>query len=143
MNFWEMLILSGIKKFPYGSIVIEWPNGNVNKVESSLDGPNAKLIMHDNQVAKEIIKGGSIKFAELYISKKISTDNLTNLIHYFAVNNDQAENTLKISFIKNLLNKFIHFNYPTNDDFSFLKQLVNSKNSNQIKKLFFNKLYMY
>ena len=109
MNFWEMLILNGIKKFPYGSIILEWPNGNINKIEASLDGPNAKLIIHDNQVAKEIIKGGSVKFAELYISKKVSTDNLTNLIHYFAVNNDQAENTLKISFIKNLFNKFIHF----------------------------------
>jgi cyclopropane-fatty-acyl-phospholipid synthase len=101
--------LNGIKKFPYGSIILEWPNGNINKIEGSEDGPNAKLIIHDNQVAKEIIKGGSVKFAELYISKKVSTDNLTNLIHYFAVNNDQAENTLKISFIKNLFNKFIHF----------------------------------
>ena len=109
MNFWEILILNGIKKFPYGSIILEWPNGNINKIEASQDGPNAKLIIHDNQVAKEIIKGGSMKFAELYISKKVSTDNLTNLIHYFAVNNDQAENTLKISFIKNLFNKFIHF----------------------------------
>ena len=104
-----MLILNGIKKFPYGSIILEWPNGNINNIEASQDGPNAKLIIHDNQVAKEIIKGGSVKFAELYISKKVSTDNLTNLIHYFAVNNDQAENTLKISFIKNLFNKFIHF----------------------------------
>ena len=109
MNFWEILILNGIKKFPYGSIILEWPNGNINKIEASQDGPNAKLIIHDNEVAKEIIKGGSVKFAELYISKKVSTDNLTNLIHYFAVNNDQAENTLKISFIKNLFNKFIHF----------------------------------
>ena len=109
MNFWEMLILNGIKKFPYGSIILEWPNGNINNIEASQDGPNAKLIIHDNQVAKEIIKGGSVKFAELYISKKVSTDNLTNLIHYFAVNNDQAENTLKISLIKNLFNKFIHF----------------------------------
>ena len=109
MNFWEMLILNGIKKFPYGSIILEWPNGNINKIEASKDGPNAKLKIHDNQVAKEIIKGGSVKFAELYISKQVSTDNLTNLIHYFAVNNDQAENTLKISFIKNLFNKFIHF----------------------------------
>ena len=109
MNFWEILIMNGIKKFPYGSIILEWPNGNINKIEASQDGPNAKLIIHDNQVAKEIIKGGSVKFAELYISKKVSTDNLTNLIHYFAGNNDQAENTLKISFIKNLFNKFIHF----------------------------------
>ena len=109
MNFWEMLILNGIKKFPYGSIILEWPNGNINKIEASQDGPNAKLIIHDNKVAKEIIKGGSVKFAELYINKKVSTNNLTTLIHYFAVNNDQAENTLKISFIKNSLNKFFHF----------------------------------
>ena len=109
MNFWEILILNGIKKFPYGSIILEWPNGNINKIEGSEDGPNAKLIIHDNQVSKEIIKGGSVKFAELYISKKVSTDNLTNLIHYFAVNNDQAENTLKISFFKNLFNKLFIF----------------------------------
>lgn len=50
---------------------------------------------------------------------------------------------IKQKIKNNIKNKFIHFNYPTNDDFSFLKQLVNSKNSNQIKKLFFNKLYMY
>ena len=31
MNFWNNLFLNGIRKFPYGSIEIEWPNGKLKK----------------------------------------------------------------------------------------------------------------
>jgi len=31
MNFWDKIFLKGIKKFPYGSLEIEWPNGRFQK----------------------------------------------------------------------------------------------------------------
>ena len=109
MNFWERLFLNGLKKFPYGSIQIEWPNGETQIIKANQNGPKASLKIYNKNVIKEIIRGGSVKFAELYISKKISSDNLTKLIHYFAVNNDQAENTFELSLLKTLYNKLIHF----------------------------------
>ena len=109
MKFWNKLFLNGVKKFPYGSISIEWPNGITNKIDSDKYGPHAHLKIADNNVIKEIIHGGSVKFAELYMDKRISSKNLTSLMHYCALNNDQAEETFKISFLKYLHNKFLHF----------------------------------
>ena len=109
MKFWNKLFLNGVKKFPYGSISIEWPNGITNKIDSNKYGPHAHLKIADNNVIKEIIHGGSVKFAELYMDKRISSKNLTSLMHYCALNNDQAEETFKISFLKYLHNKFLHF----------------------------------
>ena len=109
MKFWNKLFLNGIKKFPYGSISIEWPNGIINKIDAKNNGPHAHLKIADNNVIKEIIHGGSVKFAELYMNKRISSKNLTSLMYYCALNNDQAEETFKISFVKYLYNKFLHF----------------------------------
>ena len=108
MKFWNKLFLNGVKKFPYGSISIEWPNGVTNKIDADNHGPHAHLKIADNNVIKEIIHGGSVKFAELYMDKRISSKNLTSLMHYCALNNDQAEETFKISFLKYLYNKFLH-----------------------------------
>jgi len=109
MNFWDKIFLKGIKKFPYGSIQIEWPDGKSQKIDAIHKGPNAKLKIVDSNVVREIIQGGSIKFAELYISKRIITNNLTNLMHYCALNNDQAEETFKITIFRYLYNKYLHF----------------------------------
>ena len=109
MNFWDKIFLKGIKKFPYGSLQIEWPDGKFQKIDAIHKGPNAKLKIVDSNVVREIIQGGSIKFAELYISKRIITNNLTNLMHYCALNNDQAEETFKITIFRYLYNKYLHF----------------------------------
>ena len=109
MSFWDKLFLSGIKKFPYGSIEIEWPNGKIEIISALKDGPRANLKISDNDVVKEIINGGSVKFAELYMNKRLSSANLTTLMHYFALNNDEAEDTFKVSTFKYLYNKFAHF----------------------------------
>ena len=109
MNFWDKIFLKGIKKFPYGSLEIEWPDGKFQKIDALHEGPNARLKIVDTNVVREIIQGGSIKFAELYISKRIITNNLTNLMHYCALNNDQAEETFKITIFRYLYNKYLHF----------------------------------
>ena len=109
MNFWNKLFLNGVQKFPYGSISIEWPNGTTKNISANNEGPQAHLKITDYNVIKEIINGGSVKFAELYIDKRISSKNLTSLMYYCALNNDQAEETFKISFLKYIYNKFLHF----------------------------------
>ena len=109
MNFWNNLFLNGIRKFPYGSIEIEWPNGKIEKIFASKNGPKANLKIADENVVKEIISGGSVKFAELYMAKRLTSSNLTALMHYFALNNDEAEDTFKVSILKYFFNKFSHF----------------------------------
>ena len=109
MNFWNNLFLNGIRKFPYGSIEIEWPNRKIEKISATKNGPKANLKIADENVVKEIISGGSVKFAELYMAKRLTSSNLTSLMHYFALNNDEAEDTLKVSLLKYFFNKFSHF----------------------------------
>ena len=109
MNFWNNLFLNGIRKFPYGSIEIEWPNGKIEKIFATKNGPKANLKIADENVVKEIISGGSVKFAELYMAKRLTSSNLTALMHYFALNNDEAEDTFKVSILKYFFNKFSSF----------------------------------
>ena len=109
MNFWNNLFLSGVKNFSCGSIDIQWPNGKIEKISASKTGPNANLKIADDRVVKEIINGGSVKFAELYMAKRLTSSNLTTLMHYFALNNDEAEETFKISILKYFFNKLSHF----------------------------------
>ena len=116
MNFWNNLFLSGIRNFSYGSIEIEWPNGKVENISASKTGPIANLKIADDKVVKEIINGGSVKFAELYMAKRLTSSNLTTLMHYFALNNDEAENTFKISILKYFFNKFSHFKNKNSQD---------------------------
>ena len=116
MNFWNNLFLSGIRNFPYGSIEIEWPNGKVEKISASKTGPTANLKITDDKVVKEIISGGSVKFAELYMAKRLTSSNLTTLMHYFALNNDEAEDTFKISILKYFFNKFSHSKNKNSQD---------------------------
>ena len=116
MNFWNNLFLSGIRNFPYGSIEIEWPNGKVEKISASKTGPTANLKITDDKVVKEIINGGSVKFAELYMAKRLTSSNLTTLMHYFALNNDEAEDTFKISILKYFFNKFSHSKNKNSQD---------------------------
>ena len=47
MKFWNKLFLNGVKKFPYGSISIEWPNGITNKIDANKHGPHAHLKIAD------------------------------------------------------------------------------------------------
>ena len=109
MNFWEILLLKGIKKFSYGSIQIEFSDGYIENIKAKKPGPKAMLKINKPNAAKEIIQGGSVAFAESYINKDISTDNLTNLIHYCALNNDQAESTFNISILKKIVHKIFHY----------------------------------
>ena len=103
MNFWDKLLLKSIKNFPNGSIEIEWPDGTVKKINGVKKGPNANLKFIDSKVTMEIINGGAIKFAELYVNKRISSKNLTCLMYYCALNNDEAEDAFNVSFFKFLL----------------------------------------
>ena len=109
MKFWNNVFLRGVRSFCYGSIEIEWPNGKIEKISASKTGPIANLKIADDKVVKEIINGGSVKFAELYMAKRLTSSNLTALMHYFALNNDEAEDTFKVSILKYFFNKFSHF----------------------------------
>ena len=109
MTFWEILLLKGLKNFSYGSIQIEFSNGYIENIKAKNPGPKAMLKILNPNTAKEIIQGGSVAFAESYINKDISTNNLTNLIHYCALNNDQAESTFNISILKKIIHKLFHY----------------------------------
>ena len=57
MNLSKKFFLNSIKKFPYGSIEIEWPNGEIQTIKATNEGPHAKLKIVDENVVKEIIQG--------------------------------------------------------------------------------------
>ena len=63
MDFWNNLFLSGIKNFPYGSIEIEWPNGNIKKISQKT---SKKLF-----VSPFYPKKGSYKLFANYVQDKI------------------------------------------------------------------------
>ena len=81
----RQLVLSVFSKINYG--VLEVVEGNQhsyfpNKLaKSDISG---KIIIHDNTVYKDFVRGGSIGAAEAFIDGKWSSPDLTSVIRIFA-----------------------------------------------------------
>ena len=84
-------------------------NLNPEELKTIISNYDGLIVRSATKVTKEIINGGAIKFAELYINKRILSKNLTCLMYYCALNNDEAEDTFNVSLFKNFINKFLHF----------------------------------
>ena len=109
MNFWISILISSLKTLPYGKLNLVLPNGKSFNFVGYKKGPVAKLKIKKYNSIKRIMKTGSIGFAEEFVENNIHTKNLSNLIYYFALNNDFIEKKFLYSFSFKIINFFNHF----------------------------------
>ncbi len=109
MNFWSNLLASSLRNLPYGNINIKLPNKEIFKFKGTKNGPNVNLEILNKSSLKKIMTEGSVGFAEDFIENKIRTSNLTDLMYYFALNNEFIEKKFRYSIIFKLTNFVKHF----------------------------------
>ena len=108
MDFWISILISSLKTLPYGKLTLTLPNGKIHNFFGCKKGPYAELKIKEHSSIKKIMKNGSIGFAEEFVENNISTKNLSNLIYYFALNNDFIEKKFLYSFSFKVLNILSH-----------------------------------
>ena len=109
MDFWNSILISSLKTLPYGKLTLTLPDGKSYNFIGYKKGPFAELKIKNNNSIKRIMKNGSIGFAEEFVENNIGTNNLSNLIYYFALNNDFIEKKFIYSFAFKFFNFFSHF----------------------------------
>ena len=109
MNFWFNLLVSTLSDLPYGKINIKLPNNKIFKFKGFKNGPSVNLEILQDSSLKKIMTEGSVGFAEDFIENKIRTSNLSELMYYFALNNEHIEEKFRYNFIFKLTNFYKHF----------------------------------
>ena len=85
-NFSDKLVFKILKDIEYGYLEITKHNGELLKFGNPQSPLKAILIIKKPNFTFNLIKGGSIGFAESYMKDEFETDNLSNLIEITARN---------------------------------------------------------
>ncbi len=119
MNLYKIsdkIVFSTLENIKFGYLEIVNHNGEIFKFGNPNDQLKANLIIKNPNFTFNLIKGGSVGFAESYMKNEFETKNLSNLIEVTARNIKQIHkfsglldlpfvNFLKNIFIKNTKNR--------------------------------------
>ena len=139
------LVLSVFSKINYGVLeVVEgtqhsfFPNENV---KSQISG---KIIIHDNSVYKDFVRGGSIGAAESFIEGKWTSPDLTAVIRIFAKAQQQTDQLEKKgAWLNKLKNQFFHWQNRNNQSGSKRNILAHYDLGNELYTRFLDDSMMY
>tara|TARA_B100001057_G_scaffold246169_1_gene246499 strand:+ start:668 stop:1846 length:1179 start_codon:yes stop_codon:yes gene_type:complete len=112
----DKIVFSTLENIKFGYLEIVNHNGEIFKFGNPNDQLKANLIVKNPNFTFNLIKGGSVGFAESYMKNEFETKNLSNLIEVTARNIKQIHkfsglldlpfvNFLKNIFIKNTKNR--------------------------------------
>ena len=109
-NFSDKIVFKILKDIEYGYLEITKYNGELLKFGNSQSPLKAILKIKKPNFTFNLIKGGSVGFAESYMRDEFETDNLSNLIEITARNIKiiyKFSGLLDFSIINYLKNKFV------------------------------------
>ena len=85
-NLSDKLVFNILKNIKYGYLEIINHNGKHYKFGDPKDSLKANIKIKNTNFTFNLIKGGSVGFAESYMKNNFETDNLSNLIEITAKN---------------------------------------------------------
>ena len=109
-NFADKIVFSILKKINYGFLEISTLSGEVLQFGNPNDKLKANLVIKSPALNYNLIKGGSIGFAECFMRNELDTNNLSNLIELTARNISivhKFAGVLDLKFLNFIKNKFI------------------------------------
>ena len=107
----DKVVFSSLNNIKYGYLEITNHNGNLLKFGNPNDSLKANLEIKKQNFTFNLIKGGSVGFAESYMRNEFETENLSNLIEVTARNIKQIHkfsgllDLTLINFIRNMIVK--------------------------------------
>ncbi len=105
----EKILSNFLSKINYGSLDVLFPSGNRNTFSGKEKGPSASINIHNYTFLNYILKRGSVGFAEAYINKVYSTNNLTNLLMLSHKNEKYFLESINSNIIYLAFSKIKHF----------------------------------
>ena len=109
-NFADKIVFSILKKINYGFLEISTLSGEVLQFGNPNDKLKANLVIKSPALNYNLIKGGSIGFAECFMRNEFDTNSLSNLIELTARNISivhKFAGVLDLKFLNFIKNKFI------------------------------------
>ena len=108
----ERLIFGMLEKLQYGTLTLTTPSGEVYSFGTTQSdapyGLAADLQILDKQVYSDILRGGDIAFAEMFMQGKVTTTDLPKLLKLFVKNRQAIEAALHGSWWGVLLDRLLH-----------------------------------
>jgi cyclopropane-fatty-acyl-phospholipid synthase len=88
------LLLALVARLAQGELSLTTPDRHVHRVGPGGPGaPRAELVLHDWRIAREVLAGGDVAFAEAYMDGRWDTPDLTALLTLLAANQPALERT--------------------------------------------------
>ena len=106
----DKIVFNILKKINYGFLEISTLSGEVLKFGNPNEKLKANLIIKTPALNYNLIKGGSIGFAECFMKNEFETNNLSDLIELTARNIGTVHKfagVLDLNFLNFIKNKFI------------------------------------
>ena len=109
-NFADKIVFNILKKINYGFLEISTLSGEVLQFGNPNDRLKANLVIKSPAFNYNLIKGGSVGFAECFMKNEFETNNLSDLIELTARNINiihKFSGVLDLKFLNYIKNKFI------------------------------------
>ena len=84
-------LFDALSNINYGSIKIDLPDGEIKRFSSKNNYPQAHFIIKDLAMVDECLISGDIGFGEAYIKNMWESNNLADLLLFFALNSEVLE----------------------------------------------------
>jgi len=85
------LALRAALNLPRGSLTIRMPDGRSVRIAGKAEGPDAVVILHNWDLARRALSGGTIGVAESYVDGDWESPDVTSFLELFVVNEELGE----------------------------------------------------
>ena len=109
LTFWFHLSFMALRRMRKGSLVVTMPDGRRHEFQGDMDGPSAELRLHDEKVARHLILGGDLAFAESYLDGAWDSPDITALIQLCAENWDDIAARVDGNILARTARRLAHF----------------------------------
>jgi cyclopropane-fatty-acyl-phospholipid synthase len=86
---WLRALLAVGPRWHVGSITMVLPDGSMRRFQGTEPGPDARIVVHDDRMAKRMITGGTLGFCEAYLDGDWSSPDMMALFEG-ALRNERA-----------------------------------------------------
>jgi len=105
----QSLLLKRLARFEQGALLVKFDDGGVYKLDGEISGPRAQIHIHRPfAMARALLMGGDLGFAESYMRKDWSSEDLSGLLYFLSVNLDALNEVQQRSLPVRLLSRLRH-----------------------------------
>lgn len=106
---WTRALLVMLKAVRAGELTVHAPNGRTYRFGGAESGPDAELTLGSDAVARRLLLGGDVRFAEDYMDGIWETPDLASLIEFAASNRRSIHRAISGTPLGRLVKSVRHF----------------------------------